>query len=353
MTSLVDESFLFFSQDFIKSDGFKEFWKKISRVYNRNDSDDLKIATVNCLSDVKICEEQNITELISVKYFPKDGDKFDSKPMQKFFEKTIAESLTTYQLENSTMAKLNSGRSFVKFYAPDCKRCESLAPVWAELQSSLKDIQDLTLFTVNCKEQKNVCNFFNIESYPTLLNIDNGSSVEKYKGDRTLKDLQDYVEKNFPITETRALPEKFVKEKAVFDVTPENYQDLISKDFVLVYFCLKRCTYCQELNKIYDKLADHFISSKNVTIALADCGVHPGLCIKESKGCPTLTLYGNGQLLKKDYHEDHSLKGLIDFVESHVAGGKVLDDWKESEKEKRRLRKEREKKEDEAKSTKQ
>lgn len=270
--------------------------------------------------------------------------------MAKFFNNTIQDILKTWRLEESTIKKLQSGKYLVEFFAPDCSRCESLAPVWSEVESAYKGNQALTILSVDCNEQNNVCSYYKIESYPSILNVENGERVEKYEGKRTLKDFKDYIEKTFlaPNAETTAIT--FIKDKAVFDVTPENYQDLISKDFSLIYFSLKRCTYCQELNKIYEELAERFISSRNVTIALADCGTYPDFCIKESKGCPTLTVYGNGKLLKKDYHEDHTLDGLTNLMNAYAVGGELLESWLKGESVKRLARKERERKADQAKS---
>jgi len=120
---------------------------------------------------------------------------------------------------------------------------------------------------------------------------------------------------------------------------------------------LKKCPYCKDLNQLYDELAQRFISSRNVTIAHVDCDKHANFCIEKARGCPTLNVYGNGEMVKKDYYEDRSLDGLTAMMVAYSSGGKVYDAWREGEKVKRSSRKEcerkeREKKEQEAKTTK-
>lgn len=324
--------------------------KKIARLYNKNSTNDLKIARVNCQNNTRLCDEQNITELLSIKFFAKNGSNFDWKPMAKFFNTTVQEAIAAYQLEESTMKKLQSGNNFVKFYAPECSRCITLAPVWEQLTSEFQDNEYVSLWSVDCKDQKNVCNYYNIEAYPSILNIDNGEKVEKYNGNKDLKDLEDYIQETFlPLPQsTDVTTEIYIKKDPIFDVTPENFEELIAENYTLIYFCLKRCTYCQEMNKIYDRLAQRFISSRNITIALVDCDRHPSFCITHSNGCPTISVYGNGKLIKKDYHEDTTLDGLTDLINAYATGGQFLDDWIEGDKKKRLARKQREREEDEA-----
>ena len=271
--------------------------------------------------------------------------------MAKFFNNTVQEAIKTYELEESTMNKLKSGNHVVKFAAPDCSRCERFAPDWTELESYYSENPDVSLFSVDCKNQPNVCDWCNIENYPSLVHIRLGDIVERYRGDYSSKDLKEFIGKSFKLEENdETTLDNFVKEKAVFDVTPENFQELISTGYCLIYFSLKKCTYCQPINKIYSTLAERFIRNKDITIALVDCGLYPEFCIQEAKGCPTVTVYGNGELLKKDYHEDHSLQGLYDLIVAYATGGESFDKWKKCEAKKRATRKEREAEEAEAKA---
>jgi len=334
---------------YIKHDDFEGFWKKIARVYNKNLTGELKIGITVCKDSPKLCEDQNIHDVWTIKFFDLN-EKVDWKPMAKFFNITAQEAIQTYEREKATMAKLQSGKVLTKFYAPDCSRCESLAPKWQKLESSYNGSKNLLFLSVDCKDQMNVCGYYNAEVVPTILYTAEGVKIEKYDGKLELESLEDFIEKIVLEKEKlQAAPESYVKEKAIFDVTPSNFQELISKGFTLVFFSLKNCPYCRDLNKLYDELAQRFISSRNVTIAYVNCDKHGNFCIEKAKGCPTLNVYGNGEMVKKDYYEDRSLEGLTDMMVAYSSGGKVYDTWKEGEKEKRRLRKERERKEHEAK----
>lgn len=57
---------------------------------------------------------------------------------------------------------------FVKFFAPWCGHCKTLAPRWVELASQLKDV--VNLYEVDCEEGggKRVCRDEGVKAYPTI-----------------------------------------------------------------------------------------------------------------------------------------------------------------------------------------
>lgn len=55
---------------------------------------------------------------------------------------------------------------FIKFYAPWCGHCKSLAPVWDELGRDLKG--KVMIGKVDCTTETSVAGRFGVRGYPTL-----------------------------------------------------------------------------------------------------------------------------------------------------------------------------------------
>ena len=59
--------------------------------------------------------------------------------------------------------------TFVKFYAPWCAHCETLVPIWEELDEFSGE--ELAVAKMNCitEENKHFCKFLGVTSFPTVL----------------------------------------------------------------------------------------------------------------------------------------------------------------------------------------
>merc|ERR1712215_15194 len=83
--------------------------------------------------------------------------------------------------------------TFVKFFAPWCGHCRSLAPTW-ELLSS-KYAGKVKVAEVDCTQNRNLCSRYKIQGYPTLILFKDGKMVQEYQGGRDLKTLSNFIEK--------------------------------------------------------------------------------------------------------------------------------------------------------------
>jgi len=96
--------------------------------------------------------------------------------------------------KNFEEAVIKSGNDvFVKFYAPWCGHCKSLAPIWQDLATELKDVDGLVIgkFDATLNEAEGV----EIQSFPTLKLYSNGQVID-FNGDRSAEGLKAFLKEN-------------------------------------------------------------------------------------------------------------------------------------------------------------
>lgn len=81
----------------------------------------------------------------------------------------------------------------VLFYNPSCKPCQEVKPVWIELADKLYGV--IKVAAVNCAEEEELCDEFDIKSFPTIMYFpeNTAKSHEKYTGKRTYKDISEFA----------------------------------------------------------------------------------------------------------------------------------------------------------------
>jgi len=93
-------------------------------------------------------------------------------------------------------AQTSDGVWFVKFYAPWCGHCKTLAPTWSQYASTVQERQlPYKVGKVDCTIQKDICQKYAIRGYPTLKLLKAGDAFD-YNGGRDensfLKFVDDY-----------------------------------------------------------------------------------------------------------------------------------------------------------------
>ncbi|EPY22551.1 protein disulfide-isomerase [Strigomonas culicis] len=81
--------------------------------------------------------------------------------------------------------------SIVKFYAPWCGHCKSLAPEFEKAADALKE--QASLVKVDCTVEKKLAEKYDIKGFPTLIVFRKGEKVENYEGGRTAEEIISYV----------------------------------------------------------------------------------------------------------------------------------------------------------------
>ena len=87
---------------------------------------------------------------------------------------------------------------FIKFFAPWCGHCKSLAPTWAEFNRLHKDELNVGLVDCTTDGGKPLCSALEVRGYPTLLFFsadeqEGGARAIKYSGPRARENLEEFA----------------------------------------------------------------------------------------------------------------------------------------------------------------
>ncbi|XP_043271385.1 thioredoxin domain-containing protein 5 isoform X2 [Venturia canescens] len=311
---------------------------------NEEEDSLVKIAKVDCTTDVALCSEHDVTGYPTLKFFKvgeKGGIKFrrtrDLPSLIAFINEQLgsvpAESENPaapepvnglVELTEDTFDKhVASGHHFVKFYAPWCGHCQKLAPTWDDLGQSLGHDKFVSIGKVDCTQHRSVCEQFDIKGYPTLLWIEDGKKIDKYTGQRSHEELKAYVEKMLRANDGKEGgktedPEDSVQ--SVLTLTGDNFEHGIEKGVTFIEFFAPWCGHCKRLAPTWEELGKKFTNSENVHIVKVDCTLATSkkLCDEqEVDGFPTLFLYRDGHKIA-EYNGSRALEDLYEFVNNHL-----------------------------------
>jgi len=100
-------------------------------------------------------------------------------------------SLTSANFQSETAGKT----VFIKYFAPWCGHCKSLAPTWEELAEKYKGHEFALVAEVDCttQEAEDLCEAAGVEGYPTIKWGD-PDGLEDYEGGRDLDELTAHAE---------------------------------------------------------------------------------------------------------------------------------------------------------------
>jgi thiol-disulfide isomerase/thioredoxin len=81
--------------------------------------------------------------------------------------------------------------TLVLFYAHWCGYCTKFMPIWEKLEKDL----DIKTIKINCPENENLCDKYNIQGYPTIKLFKNEQEIDFNKS-RTYEGVMEFVKEN-------------------------------------------------------------------------------------------------------------------------------------------------------------
>mmetsp|Transcript_26592 Transcript_26592/g.57154 ORF Transcript_26592/g.57154 Transcript_26592/m.57154 type:complete len:233 (-) Transcript_26592:235-933(-) len=167
----------------------------------------------------------------------------------------------TFEHQTQSSTGQTTGKWLVKFYAPWCGHCKTLAPIWKELDQRLQedDANDgIVIAKVDCTKESQVANRFKVQSYPTLKYFAD-RKMYNYKGDRNIDALYAFVTEGYK----SALPDAAIP-------PPPSLLDVKMKEFRQKFEALAQDN--EHLKHLLEDF-DHIVSfRKNAAVALLVMG---------------------------------------------------------------------------------
>jgi protein disulfide-isomerase-like protein len=113
--------------------------------------------------------------------------------------------LDSSNFEHLTQASTGAttGDWLIKFYAPWCGHCKSMAPAYERLATNL--LGEVNVAEVNADKERGLRSRFDISGFPTIIFLRQGN-VYKYKGPRTEEAFTKFVKGGYLDTSTKASP---------------------------------------------------------------------------------------------------------------------------------------------------
>jgi len=106
-------------------------------------------------------------------------------------------SLTPDNYQSETAGKA----VFIKFFAPWCVHCKSMAPAYEKLATSMKSTTSKLIAEVDCTNEKSkqLCTDNDVKGFPTL-KYGNPAALEDYVGGRDYTSLLNFVESELKVS---------------------------------------------------------------------------------------------------------------------------------------------------------
>lgn len=107
--------------------------------------------------------------------------------------------LSGYAVDEFKREVENYDSIFIKFYAPYCGHCKSMAQDFVKTAKKMADEDPpVVLAEVDCTSATGtkICSKYNVRGYPSLKLFKQGSPYKDYEGQRMTKDLTEWLKKH-------------------------------------------------------------------------------------------------------------------------------------------------------------
>ncbi|KAJ1964571.1 hypothetical protein IWQ62_002898 [Dispira parvispora] len=214
---------------------------------------------------------------------------------------------------------------FIKFYAPWCGHCKSLAPTYDDLAKAFSHAKDsVVIAKLDADAHRELGSRFEIKGFPTLkLFKDDKSQPLDYKQGRDLDSLANFITSEVGVHPRISKPKTFVQ--ALTDDTFDKVA-LDPKKNVLVEFYAPWCGHCKNLAPTYEEVAQVFQNEPNCLVTKVD-GTE-ALTLREKyeiKGYPTILFFPAGSDKPIPYEAGRSKQDFVDFLNKQCKAHRLSD----------------------------
>eukprot|EP00041_Stephanoeca_diplocostata_P023952 m.598147 g.598147 ORF g.598147 m.598147 type:complete len:1012 (+) comp22420_c0_seq1:242-3277(+) len=217
--------------------------------------------------------------------------------------------------------------SLVMFYAPWCSHCNDMKQDFAHAWQRSADT--LAVAAVNCVTETTTCTALAIDGYPTVLYFEPGDDKGvKYVGDRTTKDMLQFVTKQKGQHRIDKKATKSAKKKAPPAAKKKafhTFEDLptittsAAKTFrqhhpnTLIMFYAPWCVHCNDLKPTFTAAAK--LAASTTVFASVDCTQEESLCREHKvREYPTLLHFRTATDDGRRYRGGNDAQGLAAFT---------------------------------------
>lgn len=152
----------------------------------------------------------------------------------------------------------------VKFYAPWCGHCKSLAPTYETVATAFKTVENVVVAEVDADNYKDLGSKFDITGFPKLKYFPEGSTEpEDYEGGRSEEDFVTFLNDKAGTKVRVAKGRSYVTALTDADFDAEVIQ---SKKHAIVEFYAPWCGHCKSLAPIYEEVGAIFEGRKTCSL---------------------------------------------------------------------------------------
>jgi len=168
-------------------------------------SDSVSVTKVDCDAHSDLCRGHGVSGYPTLKWFDASGSA------EGYNEGRTAEEIISFindktglggrvqkaktfvvELDSSNFDQIVLDKSknvFVKFYAPWCGHCKTLAPDWDKLAKAFSNEPNVVVAKLDATKFPDLGSRYSVTGYPTLIFFGAENEQERYEGARTLNDL--------------------------------------------------------------------------------------------------------------------------------------------------------------------